>query len=321
MVLLSIIPATQARAEESVNLTWFGFTSFEIATADYSSVVYTNPNIWAYNQSLAFNAKLKPQYESPDALAEFLKEKQSRDIVLTLTNDHPDEIGNLFEIALALQNAKLDYRIVAQSDLAKNWLVQELSKRGIFPTSVLRIGYGGKAVIGDVQVTGALALHGSTPWPLSMIIEVKGVRIWHSGGTAVFSDMSLIDKLYDPQIALIPITDAQFSMGPREAGYAARLLRPEIAIPTHYLAEEGQFPGVSTVKDVEEFKRSVDEFTYGKVRTVVLNYGEPFSYAEDTADTEIVSTGTQQNQTLYLAGTGMMAFAAGIAASRIFGRK
>lgn len=328
LVLSAAIPATRVEAveavETSVNLTWFGFTAFEIATPDYSSVVYTNPNIWAYNQSLAFNVKLKPQYESPDTLAQFLKEKNSRDIVITLTNDHPDEIGDLFELALALQNAKLDYKIVAQSDLAKNWLVQELSKRGIFATSILRIGYGGKVAVGDVKITGTLALHGSTPWPLSMVIELTGVRIWHTGGTAVFSDMTLIRQLYKPQIALISITDSQFSMGPREASYAARLLRPEIAIPTHYLAAEGQFPGVSTVKDVEEFKKYVDEFAFGKVKVVVLNLGEPFSYtAKEVTKNEIVRTDATEgkDQSIYLAGTGIMAFAAGVAVSRMFGRK
>jgi len=159
-----------------------------------------------------------------------------------------------------------------------------------------------------------------------MIIELNGVRIWHTGGTAIFSDMTLIGRLYDPQIALISITDAQFSMGPREAGYATRLLRPEIAIPTHYLASEGEFAGVSTLKDVEDFQKYVDEFSFGKVKVVVLTLGEPFSYAakQVTQSHEIVQSSVktgEQDQTIYLAGTGIMAFAAGVATSKIFSRK
>ena len=327
ILLLSAIPTTHVKAEQGmVNLTWFGFTTFEIATADYSSVVYANPNIWRYNQSLAFDVKLKPQYESPDALAQFLKEKNSKDIVITLTNDHPDEIGDLFELADAFQKAQLDYKIVAQSDLARNWLIPELTKREIDPNVVLRIGYGGKVTVGDVRIIATLALHGSTPWPISMIIELNGVRIWHTGGTAIFSDMTLIRRLYEPQIALISITDAQFSMDPREAGYATRLLRPEIAIPTHYLASEGTFAGVSTLKDVEDFQKYVDEFSFGKVRVVVLTLGEPFSYTakQVTQSHEMVQSGfktNEQDQTIYLAGTGITAFAAGVAASKIFIRK
>jgi L-ascorbate metabolism protein UlaG (beta-lactamase superfamily) len=326
LLLSAIIPTTHVNAQQStVNLTWFGFTTFEIATPDYSSVVYANPNIWRYNQSSAFGINLKPQYENPDTLAQFLKENNSKHIAITLTNDHPDEIGDLFELAAAFQKAQLDYKIVVQSDLARNWLIPELTKKGIDPNVVLRIGYGGKVTVGDIRIIATLALHGSTPWPISMIIELNGARIWHTGGTAIFSDMTLIRRLYEPQIALISITDAQFSMGPREAGYATRLLRPEIAIPTHYLASEGQFAGVSTLKDVEDFKKYVDEFSFGKVKVVVLTLGEPFTYtAMVTQSHEIVQSGvktSEQDQTMYLAGTGIMAFIAGIAASKIFSRK
>ena len=326
LLLSAIVPTANVRAQQStVNLTWFGFTTFEIATPDYSSVVYTNPNIWKYNQSIAFNVKLKPQYESPDTLAQFLKEKNSKDIVLTLTNDHPDEIGDLFELAAAFQKAGLDYKIVVQSDLARNWLIFQLNEREIDQRVVLRIGYGGKVTVGDIKIIATLALHGSTPWPVSMVIELNGVRIWHTGGTAIFSDMTLIDRLYDPQIALISMSDAQFSMGPREAGYTTRLLRPEIAIPTHYLASAGEFAGVSTLEDVEDFKKYVEEFSFGKVKVVVPTLGEPFSYtAKQVAQSyEIVpsSIESEQDQTIYLAGTGVMAFAAGVAATKIFNRR
>jgi hypothetical protein len=115
-------------------------------------------------------------------------------------------------------------------------------------------------------------------------------------------------------------------MGPREAGYATRLLRPEIAIPTHYLASAGQFANVSTLEDVEDFKRYVNEFSFGKVKVVVPTLGEPFSYTakQVTQSYEIVPSSAEesgQDQTIYLAGTGVMAFAAGVAASKMFGRK
>jgi L-ascorbate metabolism protein UlaG (beta-lactamase superfamily) len=324
LLLSAAIPLVNVKAQENtVNLTWFGFTAFEIATPDYSSVIYTNPNIWLYNQSSAFGVKLKPQYESPEALADFLKEKNSKDIVITLTNDHPDEIGDLFELAKAFQEANLDYRIVAQSDLARNWLIPELEKKGIDPNAVLRIGYGGKVTVGDVRIIATLALHGSMPWPISMVIEIDGVRIWHTGGTAIFSDMRLIDNLYDPQIALISITDAQFSMGPMEAGYATRLIRPEIAIPTHYLASNEQFPNVSTLEEVEEFKKYVEKFSFDKVRVEVLTIGEPFSYTA-----KIMSKGDNQpvaevksDSPLYLAATGAGMFFAGIAVAKMWSRR
>jgi L-ascorbate metabolism protein UlaG (beta-lactamase superfamily) len=331
LVFPIIVPLIDADAQEnSVSLTWFGFSAFEIATQDYSSVVYTNPNIWLYNQSQAFGVKLKPQYESPEALAEFLKEKKSENIVLTLTNDHPDEIGDLFTLAKVLQDAGLDYKIVAQSDLVRNWMMPELSKRGLDPNSVLRIGYGGTVTVGEVKIIATLALHGSTPWPISMVIDLGGVRIWHTGGTSIFSDMKLIDRLYDPQIALISITGAQFSMGPMEAAYATRLLRPEIAIPTHYLASAGQFPGVSTVKDVEEFEKYVQEFSFGKVKVVTLTLGEPFAYtAENASHEDSVNSNSDRptagtktdDDSVYTAAMGAGTFLAGFTAAKMIRRK
>lgn len=330
LLLSAALPLVNVKAQENtVNLTWFGFTAFEIANPDYSSVIYTNPNIWLYNQSSAFDVQLKPQYESPEALANFLKEKNSRNVVITLTNDHPDEIGDLFELAKAFQDVNLEYRIVAQSDLARNWLVPELEKKGIDPDVVLRIGYGGKVTVGDVRIIATLALHGSMPWPVSMVIELNGVRIWHTGGTAVFSDMRLIDTLYDPQIALISITDAQFSMGPMEAGYATRLIRPEIAIPTHYLSSSGQVPNVSTLEEVEEFKKYVEKFSFDKVRVEVLTIGEPFSYAaKDVPEDDSQSRGDDQSiagvkgdSSMYLAATGAGMFFAGIAVAKVWSRR
>lgn len=327
LLLLTVLQATDAGAEEQVNLTWFGFTAFEIASGDYSSVVYANPNIWRYNQSAAFGVALEPQYESPDALAQFLKEKNSKDIVLALTNDHPDEIGDLFELAEAFKRAGLEYWIVAQSDVARNWLVPELEKRGLETVNVLRVGYGGNVIVGDIKITATLALHGSTPWPISMVIEIDGVRSWHSGGTAVFSDMRLIHQLYKPQIALIPISDSQFSIGVREGAYAAKLLRPEVAIPTHYLSSPGQFPRVTTLDDVDGFKEYVEEFTHGRVKVAVPTVGEVFTYPAGSAmhaDESIVQSSAkigEQDQTVYLAGTGTAAFVAGVTVGKWFRRK
>ncbi len=327
LIPTSSIPTANAGTEQgTVSLTWFGFTTFEIAAPDYSSVVYTNPNIWLYKQAEAFGVELQPQYQSPEALAAFLKEKNARDVVLTLTNDHPDEIGDIFEIAQAFEKAGLDYRIVAQSDLARSLIEPELMRREMSKDAVLKIGYGGKVTVGDVRIIGTLALHGSSPWPVSMVIEVDGVRIWHTGGTAIFSDMNLIRKLYEPQIALISMSDAQFSMGPREAAYATRLLRPEIAIPTHYLASE-TFPGVSTVEDLDDFEQYVKEFSFGKVDVVVLTLGEPFTYTAKektsvkTSASESTVTAGSGDQTVYLAGTGAIVFVAGVAAGMFLGRK
>ena len=60
-----------------------------------------------------------------------------------------------------------------------------------------------------------------------------GRRIYFAGDTNVFSDMALIQELYQPQLAFLPIGDS-FTMGPREASVACRLLKAEKIIPMHF---------------------------------------------------------------------------------------
>ena len=47
----------------------------------------------------------------------------------------------------------------------------------------------------------------------------------HVGETNVLSDMAIIHDLYAPNIVMLPIGD-HFTMSPREAAYACKLLKP-----------------------------------------------------------------------------------------------
>jgi L-ascorbate metabolism protein UlaG (beta-lactamase superfamily) len=67
-----------------------------------------------------------------------------------------------------------------------------------------------------------------------------GRHLYHAGDTNVFGDMAIIRELYNPELVLLPIGD-HFTMGPREAAHACRLLRPKMVIPMHF----GTFPLLS----------------------------------------------------------------------------
>jgi L-ascorbate metabolism protein UlaG (beta-lactamase superfamily) len=57
----------------------------------------------------------------------------------------------------------------------------------------------------------------------------------------------LIAEIYKPDVALLPVGD-NFTMGPKEAAYATRLLGVKQVIPMHY----GTFPPL--VGTPEQFK-------------------------------------------------------------------
>ena len=74
--------------------------------------------------------------------------------------------------------------------------------------------------------------------PAGFIIEFPdGLVVYQAGDTDVFGDMALIGEIYKPQVAVLPIGD-HFTMGPRQAAHAVRLLGVKQVISGHF----GTFP-------------------------------------------------------------------------------
>jgi L-ascorbate metabolism protein UlaG (beta-lactamase superfamily) len=127
------------------------------------------------------------------------------------------------------------------------------------------MGKGGSQKFGDFEVTLTHAFHSNSiedggniiyaGEPAGLIIRMPGgFTIYHAGDTCVFGDMKLIGEIYKPSVAMLPIGD-NFTMGPREAAYAARLLGIKEVIPMHY----GTFPPL--VGTPEEFKTQTKDIT------------------------------------------------------------
>jgi L-ascorbate metabolism protein UlaG (beta-lactamase superfamily) len=85
--------------------------------------------------------------------------------------------------------------------------------------------------------------------PMGFVVETEpGVRIYHYGDTAIFSDLKLIGELYDPTVGLLGCSQPQElldlvpgpgrfltgEMSPREAALAAEFLGVELAVACHY---------------------------------------------------------------------------------------
>jgi L-ascorbate metabolism protein UlaG (beta-lactamase superfamily) len=67
-----------------------------------------------------------------------------------------------------------------------------------------------------------------------------GRALYFAGDTNVFTDMQLIEQLYHPELAFLPIGDL-YTMSPREAALACRLLHPKKVVPMHF----GTFPALA----------------------------------------------------------------------------
>jgi L-ascorbate metabolism protein UlaG (beta-lactamase superfamily) len=218
-------------------LTFLGHSTFSVTTprgevALLDSWVTTNP-------------KCPPE----------LKKIKKLDAIF-LTHAHSDHFGDLLALAKKHKPA-----IVAIFETA-----QWIGKQG-FSKQIKPMGKGGTVRVGDFEVTMSHAFHSNSievkgkhiygGEPASFIVRLPGgVTLFHAGDTTVFGDMKLIGELYKPDIACLPIGD-NFTMGPREAAQAIRLLGVKHVIPMHYAtfpvltgtpeqlrAESGDIPGL-----------------------------------------------------------------------------
>jgi L-ascorbate metabolism protein UlaG (beta-lactamase superfamily) len=165
------------------------------------------------------------------------KEKTTKHVDLMLcTHGHFDHIGDAVEIA-----KKHSPKVVGIPELC-GWM----EKKGV--KNIAAMNKGGTQAVEDVKVTMVHADHscGITDGDqivyggeaCGYVVEFSnGMKIYHAGDTNVFGDMKIIQELYRPDIAMIPIGD-HYTMGPREAAYACNLLQAKIVIPMHF----GTFP-------------------------------------------------------------------------------
>ena len=198
-------------------LTWLGHATFRIQTKD-GALVYVDP--WLSNP-------LCPEDEK----------NVKRCDALICTHGHFDHIADAVKIA-----KQHDPMVVGIFELCA-WM----EKKGAKKTSAMN--KGGTQTIAGIKITMVHAVHscgiqdddGSIVYggeACGYVLELPGgVKLYHAGDTMLFGDMQLIRELWAPEIALLPIGD-HFTMDPRQAAYACKLLQPRAVIPMHF----GTFP-------------------------------------------------------------------------------
>jgi L-ascorbate metabolism protein UlaG (beta-lactamase superfamily) len=123
--------------------------------------------------------------------------------------------------------------------------------------------------------------------PMAFVVYAdEGVRFYHYGDTALFSDLKLIAELYRPTVGCLGITNPveivgrvsgpgrmlSAEMSPREGALAAQWLGLDTVLPCHYINPDHD--------DVRAFNRLLNEArARGErvPRSVVLRPGEVFS--------------------------------------------
>jgi L-ascorbate metabolism protein UlaG (beta-lactamase superfamily) len=216
-----------------VKLTWYGHAAWKIDFND--TVVVIDP-------FLRDNPKSPIK---PDGIGKV-------DFVI-VTHGHFDHLGDAFEIVKA-GNSKLVaiYENVAQAE-----------KEKIDESKIVGMNIGNQVNFGKIKIGFVQAVHSANS--AGVVITGDGVTIYHAGDTGLFGDMKIIGEMYRPKVSLLPI-GGFFTMGPKEAAMAARMIGSEIAIPMHY----GTWPPIDS--DPREFQAELKD----EIKVPILKPGESF---------------------------------------------
>jgi len=205
-------------------ITWLGHATLQITTSNGKIIL------------------IDPWVEENPSFPPTLKKISLVDLIL-VTHGHGDHSGDVVSLARA-HNAP----VVAIYELALYF-----GSKGV--TNILPMGKGGTQRIDDVEVSMVHAIHTSSidengksvfaGDAAGLIVRLPGgFTLYHAGDTCVFGDMKIIGEIYKPDLVCLPIGD-HFTMGPREAAYAIRLLGVHHVLPIHY----GTFPALTGTPD------------------------------------------------------------------------
>ncbi|MCS7229297.1 MAG: metal-dependent hydrolase [Candidatus Kryptonium sp.] len=232
---------------KGVEVTWLGHSAFLLKSPNGKIIL------------------IDPWLDNPKA-PEMAKDIKKADIIL-LTHGHFDHIGSAPAIA---KNS--GSKVVSIFEISRY-----LARQGVPEEQLIGMNYSGTVEVDGIKITMVPAVHSSGISdgnniieggnPAGFVVEFEnGFKVYHTGDTGLFGDMALIRKLYAPDLMLVCI-GGHFTMGPKEAAEAIKLVAPKYVIPMHY----GTFPLLAgTPAELKKylpakFKNAVIELNPGEV--------------------------------------------------------
>jgi L-ascorbate metabolism protein UlaG (beta-lactamase superfamily) len=202
---------------KGTRITWLGHATVLVTTARGTNILI--------DPFISGNPKYPAGYELPSSIPYIL-----------LTHGHGDHIADVVPVA-----KKHHSKVVAIYELA-----DYVSGRGVSET--IGMNLGGTVQLDDVAASmveakhssGAQDEHGTHYVGVAagyVLAIADGPVLYHAGDTAVFGDMKLIGDIYSPEVAMLPV-GGFYTMGPKEAAHAVRLLGAKTVLPLHF----GTFP-------------------------------------------------------------------------------
>ena len=226
---------------------WFGHAGFQIIS-EKGKILIIDP--WLTDNPLA-TCKAKDIAKA--------------DFVL-VTHDHFDHIADAAQIVKATGAT-----LVGMPET-----VGRLKEEAAVPDSQIVFGMGmniGGTVTSDgISITMTQAFHSSqTASPAGYIIQLEnGFTLYHAGDTGIFSSMKILGEIFHINLAMLPIGGV-FTMDPKQAYLAAKLLEVDTVIPMHYKT----FPILE--QDASSFVEIMEKEA-PNIEVIVLDPGEEYIF-------------------------------------------
>ncbi len=180
---------------------------------------------------------------------------------ILLTHGHADHLGDTVAIA-----KRTGATVVAIVELANEIGAQDVDVRDPNLGGTVTFDWGWAKLVPAWHT--AVSPSGTAHTPAGLLIEFKGTTIYHVGDTCLFSDLQLVGRGREIDVALVPI-GGHYTMDRHDAVDAARLIGAKTVVPIHY----DTFPPIET--DAQAYKADVEAQTSSRV--VVLAPGETLS--------------------------------------------
>ncbi|MGD9694520.1 MAG: metal-dependent hydrolase [Thermoleophilia bacterium] len=188
-----------------------------------NAVTWLGHGTWLWETSEGKRVLVDPWLDGNPSCPDHLKDPSPLDAVL-VSHGHFDHTGDAVSIIKTSGAPAVAIFEVGQA------LIDEGCE------NVVQMNKGGTVEVAGIKATMVDARHSGHQ--AGFVIEFPdGLVVYQAGDTDVFGDMALIAEIYRPHVSVLPIGD-HFTMGPRQAAHAVRLLGATQVICGHF----GTFP-------------------------------------------------------------------------------